>query len=138
MRAGAIHHASGVRAHKSLVVRGGLVHTFGGLAGFLGVTFLCWGLYILEEAFADPLDPGAAALICGAFILTLAATLLFFLIKPRKRPRPADHDRAIDSPVPAARPLFNPVATAVRQNQNSLRNDLPYQRFYVDHSCIRP
>ena len=67
-----------MRAHKSLVVRGGLVHTFGGLAGFLGVTFLCWGLCILEEAFADPLDTGAAALICGAFILTLAAMLLFF------------------------------------------------------------
>jgi|SRR5467141_2950778 len=136
MRAGAIHRASGVRAHKSLVVRGGLVHTFGGLAGFLGVTFLCWGLCILEEAFADPLDTGAAALICGAFILTLAAMLLFFLIKPRKRPRPASNDRAIDSPVPAALPLFNPVVTVVRQD--NLRNNLPYQRFYVDHSRIRP
>jgi hypothetical protein len=77
MRGGVLHHASGVHPHKPLVVRGGLVRTFGSLAGFLAVTFLCGGLYILEDAFANP----------------LAAMLLFYLIKPRKRipndePRP--------------------------------------------------
>src|SRR5882762_5036287 len=97
MRAGAVHHASGVRPSKSLGVRGGLVHTFGGLAGFLGVTFLCWGLYILREAFANPIDAGAAALISGAFIFTLAAMLLFFLSKPRKKPRTTNRNRAADS-----------------------------------------
>jgi hypothetical protein len=93
MRGGILHRASGVHPRKPLVVRGGLVRTFGSLAGFLAVTFLCGGLYILEDAFANPLDAGAAALVSAAFIITLAAMLLFYLIKPRKRipndePRP--------------------------------------------------
>ena len=84
MRGGALHHASGVHPRKPLVVRGGLVRTFGSLAGFLAVIFLCGGLYILEDAFANP---------PAAFIITLAAMLLFYLVKPRKRipndePRP--------------------------------------------------
>jgi hypothetical protein len=136
MRAGAIHHASGVRPPKSLVVRGGPVHTFGGLAGFLGVTFLCWGLYILKEAFANPVDAGAAALISGAFIFTLAAMLLFFLIKPRKTPRTTRHDRAVDRVTPTARSHFHPRAGAA--GRNHLRDNLAYQRFYVDHSRIQP
>jgi hypothetical protein len=136
MRAGAIHHASGVRPPKSLVVRGGLVHTFGGLAGFLGVTFLCWGLYILKDAFANPLDAGAAALISGAFIFTLAAMLLFFLLKPRKRARTTSRDRAVDSAIPAVRHHSHVAVSA--SGEDHLRDNLPYQRFYIDHSRIRP
>src|SRR5712671_6885267 len=45
VRGGVLHQASGVRPSKSLAVRGGLVRTFGSLAGFLVVTFLCWGIY---------------------------------------------------------------------------------------------
>ncbi len=135
MRGGVIHHASGVSPCKPLVVRGGLVRTFGSLAGFLALIFLCGGLYILEDVFANPLEAGAAAVISAAFIITLAALLLFYLIKPRKRPRTPRHDRALDSAAPAARPFFDPAAGAVRQD--NLRNDLAYQRFYVDHSRIR-
>jgi hypothetical protein len=136
MRAGAIHHASGVRPPKSLAVRGGLVHTFGGLAGFLGVTFLCWGLYILREAFANPIDAGAAALISGAFIFTLAMMLLFFLLKPRRKPRTMNRDRTAQSAAPAVRHPSHPASGAPGRNQ--LRDDLAYQRFYVDHSRIQP
>jgi len=136
MRAGAVHHASGVRPSKSLGVRGGLVHTFGGLAGFLGVTFLCWGLYILREAFANPIDAGAAALISGAFIFTLAAMLLFFLSKPRKKPRTTNRNRAADSAAPAIRHHFHPAGGAPGRDQ--LRDNFAYQRFYVDHSRIQP
>ena len=87
MRGGVLHQASGLRPCKSLVVRGGLLRTFGSLAGFLVVTFLCWGIYTLEDVFANPLSAGDAAVIGAAFIITLAAMLLFFLIKPGKRPR---------------------------------------------------
>jgi len=38
------------------------------------------GLYIPETAFAHPLNAGAAAVICAAFIIALAAMLLFYLI----------------------------------------------------------
>ncbi len=40
-----------------------------------------------------------------------------------------------DSAVPAVRHPFDPAAGAVRQD--NLRNNLAYQRFYVDHSRIR-
>ncbi len=136
MRGGVIHQASGLRPCKSLVVRGGLVRTFGGLAGFLVVTFLCWGIYILEDVFANPLSVGDAAVIGAAFVITLAAMLLFFLIKPGKRPRMTSHGRAPDSAAPAVPHFFDPAAGAARQD--NLRNNLAYQRFYVDHCRIRP
>jgi hypothetical protein len=136
MRGEVIHHASSVRPPKSLVVRGGLARTFGSLASFLVVIFLCGGLYILEDVFANPLDAGAAAVIAAAFIITLAAMLLFFLIKPGNRPRTEGHDLTFDWVAPAARTFFGPAAGAARQD--NLRNNLAYQRFYVDHSRIRP
>jgi hypothetical protein len=83
---GGIQLASSVRAPQSLLVRGGLARTFGGLAAFVVLTFLGAGVYILRDAVADPLNEGGPALICAAFLITLAAILLFFLIKPRKRP----------------------------------------------------
>jgi hypothetical protein len=136
MRLAVIHRASGARPCRPLVVRGGLVHTFGSLAGFLVVTFLCWGLYILQQAFANPLDAGGAALISAAFIITLAAMLLFFLVKPGRRPATSTHDHIAGVAHRAVRPYFKPGARAARQD--NLRNDLTYQRFYVDHSRIRP
>jgi hypothetical protein len=136
MRAGVTYHASSVRSAKPLVVRAGLVRTFGSLAGFVVVTFLCGGLYILEDAFANPIEAGAAAIIGAAFIITLAAMLLFFLIKPSARSRTKRHSGDFDYPAPAVRPFLRPAAGAVRQG--NLRNNLPYQRFYIDHSLIRP
>jgi hypothetical protein len=87
MRRRVIHRASGVRASKSLAIRAGLARTFGSLVGFVVVTFLCWGFYILADAFAHPILAGAAAVISAAFIIALAAILLSFLIKPLKRSR---------------------------------------------------
>jgi len=84
MCGGVIHQASGVRPSKPQVVRGGLVRIFSSLAGFLVGTFLCWGIYTLEDVFLNPLSAGDAAVIDAAFVITLAAMLLFFLIKPGK------------------------------------------------------
>ena len=86
MRLTVLHRASAQRPPQSLVLRGGLTRTFGGLAAFLVVTFLCSGIYILEDIFADPLAAQAAALIFGAFIIALATILLYYLIKPGNRP----------------------------------------------------
>jgi hypothetical protein len=46
------------------------------------VTFFCGGFYMLQDAFAHALNEGAAAVIWAAFMITLAAALLFFLIRP--------------------------------------------------------
>ena len=135
MRAGAIHHAPILRPPKPLAVRAGLARTFGSLAGFVVVTFLCGGLYILEDAIANPLAAGAAAVISAAFIIALAAMLLFYLIKPRNRLRMASHDRAFGSETPAVKQVAAPAPAATRRDNSG--NTLAYQRFYVDHFRIR-
>src|SRR6266481_4687991 len=136
MRRRVIHHPSGVRPSKSLAIRAGLVRTFGSLAGFVVVTFLCWGLYSLADCFALPMEAGAAAVISAAFIIALAIMLLFFLIKPKKKSRTSSPNRSLDSTGPAARPVLKPAGRAA--HRDSCRNNLTYQRFYVDHSRIRP
>lgn len=135
MRGGIVHRASSVHPPKPLAVRAGLARTFGGLAGFLVVTFLCVGLYILEDAFANPLAAGTAAVIGAAFIIALAAMLLFYLIKPRNGPRMEGHNRALSSKTPAVTHGVDSAAAATRRNNSG--NTLAYQRFYVDHSRIR-
>ena len=136
MRGAATRHAFSAGTCESLAVRGGLARTFGSLVAFLIVIFLCGGLYILEDAFANPIAAGTAAVISAAFIITLAAVLLFFLIKPRKFTRMEFLEDPADSPTPKMQPSLEPVAGATRQHNS--RNNLAYQRFYVDHSRIRP
>jgi len=136
MRLRVIHRTSHAHPSRSLAVRAGLVSTFGSLAGFVAVTFLCAGLYILDDVFANPRDAGAAAVISAAFIIALAAILLFFLIKPKRRLRTANADDSLDAARPPVRPIVKPVARAGQRDNSG--NNLTYQRFYVDHSRIRP
>jgi len=72
---------------KPLVIRGGLARTFGSLASFLAVLFLILGFYLLGDAFEHPLDAQATGVLAAAFSITLAAILLYFLLKPRRGPR---------------------------------------------------
>jgi hypothetical protein len=138
VRLEALRRAPPQRAPKSLAVRGGLVRTFGGLATFLVLTFLCSGIYILEDAFADPLAAQAAALIFGAFIIALATILLYYLVKPRGGPRRMRRDR----PHPAAgipkQQFVEVEEIPLAAPRDDARKDLVYQRVYVDHSRIRP
>src|SRR5438309_11026591 len=105
MRRRVIHHPSGVRPAKSLAIRAGLVRTFGSLAGFVVVTFLCWGLYILADAFAHLIEAEAAAVISAAFIIALAAELFFLLIKQQRISRTTSPARSHDSTHAAWRPI---------------------------------
>jgi hypothetical protein len=69
-------------------------------------------------------------------LLTLAAVLLFFLLKPPKRPQAVSRERSIGAALQSVRPSLKLAPRAVRRE--GLRNNLVYQRIYVDHSCIRP
>ena len=120
MTARAVHHAAVVRPPKPLAARAGLARTFGSLAGFVVLTFLCLGLYILEEAIANPLNEGAGAVIGTAFVIALAATLLFYLIKPRNRLRMASRDCALGSEAPRVRRSADLPAAATRRNNSEI------------------
>jgi hypothetical protein len=128
-------HTSGVRHNKSLVSRGGLARTFGSLAGFLVLLFLFVGFYILMDAFTNPIQAGAVAVITAAFIIALAAILLFFLLKPRTSLQRTRFARGSDRPVPDVEMVLSSTARTIPADAG--RQDLAYQRSYVDHSQIR-
>ena len=129
-----LHRAPNVHPPKPLVVRAGLGRTFGSLISFVALLFLSWGIYLLEDAFAHPVDAQAAALITAAFTISLAALLLFYLLKPRRVVK-TDRDQSLeDSPPPTTESLSR--APSVTASPEDLREDLADQRIYVDHSRI--
>ena len=124
-----------MRRPKPLVVRAGLGHTFGSLIGFAAALFLTCGIYILEDAFAHPLDAQAAGLIFAACVIALAALLLFYLLKPRTRAEASNSQIASYSQLPIKKSI--PGVSSVPVYRNDSRKDLAYQRIYVDRSRIR-
>jgi hypothetical protein len=88
MRAETLVRVAAHHAVKPLVIRGGLARTFGSLVSFLAVLFLCFGSYLLGDAFEHPLAAQAAAILAAAFRITLASILLYFLLKHRHGQRP--------------------------------------------------
>jgi hypothetical protein len=135
MRHGFSHKDSHVRMPLPLVVRGGLGRTFGSLISFLSLTLLAWGGYILEDAFAHPVDAQAAGLIAAAFFIALGLLLLFYLLKPQTIVGAASARRQSNREAHAAQSGF-PTASVITRRGESQR-DLAYQRVYVDHFCIR-
>jgi hypothetical protein len=130
------HHRWDLYPAKSLAVRGGLARTFGGLVSFLAVTFLCTGIYILDDAFENPLGAQAVALLAAACIIALATVLLFYLLKPESK---ASKEAARPSRRAVSRPkqaYFGEVPATPRNGPDD--QELEYQRVYVDHSRIRP
>lgn len=135
MPARAWRSSAAVRSPKSLAARGGLVRTFGGLATFLILTFLCAGIYLLEDAVANPLAAQAAALIFGAFIIALAAILLFYLLRPENSaPAPPPQQSRHGELLPKKDLLGEFVVLGPGDHR---RENLVYQRVYRDRSHIR-
>lgn len=87
MRAQAFVRSSSHRV-EPLVLRGGLAHTFGSLAGFLAAVFWVLGLYLLDDAFEHPINAQVIAILAAAASITLAAILSFYLLKPKSAPKP--------------------------------------------------
>ena len=136
MRGTVLHRLPKVRSPKPLVVRAGLGRTFGSLIGFLALVFLSWGIYLLADAFAHPVNAQAPALLVAAFAISLAMLLLFYLFKPRKIVGILQRQPLEDSATPTAEPLSRAPSGIARGED--LRKDQAYQRAYVDHSRIRP
>lgn len=73
-----------MRPPMPLIVRGGLSHTLGSLAGFSALGLLSFGVYLLTDAFAHPVEAGAADTIVAALAIAIAMLLLVFIFKPRR------------------------------------------------------
>jgi hypothetical protein len=69
---------------KSLAARGGTKCTFGSMAVFSALTFMCLGAYLIEEQFANPIEAQPTGLFAAAVILAIGTTLLCYLLRPRK------------------------------------------------------
>ena len=131
-----LRQSPGVRHSWPLVVRGGLARTFGSLAGFLVLLFLCVGLYLLRQALEKPLETGDAAVITAGVVIALAAILLFFLVR-QLTPSRTDRRQSHREPSTADSAEEMPVTAAAARNGHP-RGNLAYQRFYVDRFRIRP
>ena len=123
-------------ARRSLASRGGLARTFGSLACFLAITFLGIGVYILTDAFANPLTAQPVEVVAGAFVIALASIILFYLFKPRKKlgvtkikckekVRQESEGDALES-----------TPRDIRANE--IRVELPYRRRATDHAPVGP
>lgn len=119
---------------NTLVVRAGVARTFGGLGGFLAIMFLGSGVYLLQEAFSDPLRAEAVGLIAGAFILALATVLLYFIFSPppgygrskiRKRNRLRAGKHRVESAPPSTVPLTLPKLPASPPAEEERGEGLP-------------
>lgn len=124
-----------MRAPMPLIVRAGLSRTFGSLAAFAALAFLSLGIYLLADAFAHPLDAEAAGVIVAAFAIAVAMLLFVFIFKPRRFLeilRPKKPERIARQKSKSSRGLLHTA------RHDRLRSDLPYQRTFVDRSCIRP
>jgi hypothetical protein len=68
-----------------LIVRSGVARAFGTLGGFAAAIFLGAGVYLLQDAFSDPLRAEAVGLVAGAFVIALATILIYFIFAPRAK-----------------------------------------------------
>jgi hypothetical protein len=115
---------STARSTKPLIVRAGLARTFGSLGSFTAVTFLGAGIYLLREAFADPLTAQSVGVISGAVVIALATMLIYFLVSPRAQSRSRKARRNSDSR-PLVRTLSAP--SPAHPTQEDATKDLVMQ-----------
>lgn len=75
------------RTQRELVVRAGLARTFGSLVGFISLVLVCLGTYLIADSLTNPLEAQASALLAAAFVLGVAAILLYYLFVPSHKLR---------------------------------------------------
>ena len=113
------HRASTSRGGPALLMRATVARTFGSLGGFLALTFLGAGIYLLQEAFTDPLRAQAVGLITGAFILALATMLLYFVFTPRSMSRVARSRRHFRRVITVPGPTVIAPPMAAPENESN-------------------
>lgn len=123
----------------ALAIRGRAMRTFGSLVLFVAVLLLVVGAYILQEEFANPIAAQPFGLLGAAFVMGIAAILLYYRAKTRfrrwkaysnkvelpvRKTQPASHLSRPKNRVPRVRSIWKP------------QPPLPYQRGYVDSARV--
>jgi hypothetical protein len=135
MRVRSFSRVSSKRSGKPLVIRGGLARTFGSLASFLAIIFLCFGVYLLADAFAHPVAAETHAIMAAAFVIALATILLFYVLKPGATLRVARVKYRVRTPQQAG--SYGTDEERFQEERQAVQRELPYQRNYVDRTRIR-
>ena len=78
-------HFHSRRAEPGLFERSTAARTFGSLGVFLVLIFLGAGVYLIQQALANPISAEAASVLLGAFILALAVIMLALLFTSRRK-----------------------------------------------------
>jgi hypothetical protein len=120
---------------KSLSSRGGLLKTFGSLAGFLAFVLLAIGGYLVKDQVANPVQAHAATLLFAALAISAALILLYGLLYGAARNRfraTARTSRASGSPAE----IIGMTRSHTLQ-WHALRDTSSFQGRYIDHARIR-
>jgi hypothetical protein len=99
-----------------LLVQAGAARTLGSIVSALSIILLCLGAYLLAEAIRHPLEAQPAEIIGAAVMITLGATMLFFLYETRSASTRIVHRHRAMMPV-------NVLAVATPQFETSPRAD---------------
>lgn len=119
----------------ALLLRGGALQTFSGLAIFVSATLLCGGSYLFAYEIANPLGAISVVVLLAAMALAIAAILLYYLVCVQvkvARRSPGGRGGQVTRPAPRTSSAFREVVA-----QSDGRRDLPFQRWYVDPVRIR-
>jgi hypothetical protein len=126
------------RPKRSLSARGAAKQTFGSIAFTFAVTLLCFGGYMIEDEFTDPITAQPTALFTAAVTLATGAIVLGYLVRPRKnRWHNGVHHVVRDKVTPISVGRMCWIARRATVDHSEQRRDLPFQRGYVDPARIR-
>ena len=112
------------RNHANLVSRSHPARTFGSLAAFAGLVFLCIGIYLISQPLVDPISAHDAGVVAGAFVIALASILLFYVVRPGVLHR---HE-----------PLDRSHAPATGGDRTALPNRMTIEALHLPRERMRP
>ena len=88
------------------------------------------GVYILADAFENPVAAQAVALIGAAFVIALASIILYYLFKPRRNPHALRKRRRVRENSPPVTPTMErPRLQRARTEELTQRRASPPQSF---------
>ena len=118
----------------SLSGRGQLLNTFGAFGAFIALTLLAFGLYLIDQQFANPMQSTDTGLILAAVLLATSIAMFSAILRSnRKQDRRRTEFRYQPKESSQTSGLLKP-ASRIQQR----RGELAFcSERYVDHTQLR-